>query len=131
VSSLNFFVLTPAASTVTPFSSLISCSEPHPEDLSSARAEWQKHSEPNLPCPTPHVLCEYNGSHLDVHVTFDSHLSDNQKETRMKASESLQNDQSTATEKALRLAFDTTPAFIHTARPDGYFDYFNRPWLDF
>jgi PAS domain-containing protein len=43
----------------------------------------------------------------------------------MKVSESLQNDQSTATEKALRLAFDTTPAFIHTARPDGYFDYFN------
>ena len=77
------------------------------------------------------MLCEYNGSHLGVHVTFDSHLSDNQKETRMKASESLQNDQSTATEKALRFAFDTTPAFIHTARPDGYFDYFNRPWLDF
>ena len=49
----------------------------------------------------------------------------------MKASEPLQNDQSTATEKALRLAFDTTPAFIHTARPDGYFDYFNRRWLDF
>jgi PAS domain S-box-containing protein len=42
-----------------------------------------------------------------------------------------QNDQSTATESALRLAFDTTPAFIHSARPDGYFDYFNRRWLDF
>ena len=25
----------------------------------------------------------------------------------------------------------TTPAFIHTARPDGYIDYFNRGWLDF
>jgi PAS domain-containing protein len=44
----------------------------------------------------------------------------------MKASESLQNDQSTATENALRLA-----AFIHTMRPDVYFDYFNRGWLDF
>jgi len=43
----------------------------------------------------------------------------------MKASESLQNDQSTATENALRLAVDITPAFIHTARPDGYFDCFN------
>jgi len=41
------------------------------------------------------------------------------------------NDQSTATEDALRLAVDTTPAFIHTARPDGYLDYFNRGWLDF
>jgi len=49
----------------------------------------------------------------------------------MKASESLQNDQSTASEHALRRAVDTTPAFIHTARPDGYIDYFNRGWLDF
>ena len=49
----------------------------------------------------------------------------------MKASESLQNDQSTTTENALRRAVDTTPAFIHTARPDGDFDYFNRCWLDF
>jgi PAS domain S-box-containing protein len=49
----------------------------------------------------------------------------------MKANESLQNDQSTATEDALRRAVDTTPAFIHTARPDGYIDYFNRGWLDF
>ena len=49
----------------------------------------------------------------------------------MKASESLQNDQLTATEDALRRAVDTTPAFIHTARPDGYLDYFNRGWLDF
>jgi hypothetical protein len=49
----------------------------------------------------------------------------------MKASEFLQNDQSTASENALRRAVDTTPAFIHTARPDGYIDYFNRGWLDF
>ena len=49
----------------------------------------------------------------------------------MKASESLQNDQSSATEDALRRAVDTTPALIHTARPDGYLDYFNRGWLDF
>src|SRR6266487_1498968 len=43
----------------------------------------------------------------------------------------LVNDQSTATENALRRAVDTTPALIHTARPDGYLDYFNRGWLDF
>src|SRR5260370_10713281 len=49
----------------------------------------------------------------------------------MTASESLQNDPSTATESALRRAVDTTPALIHTARPDGYLDYFNRGWLDF
>src|SRR6478672_6962294 len=49
----------------------------------------------------------------------------------MKARESLQNNQSTATENELRRAVDTTPALIHTARPDGYIDYFNRGWLDF
>jgi PAS domain S-box-containing protein len=49
----------------------------------------------------------------------------------MKASGSLRNDKSAATENALRRAVDTTPAFIHTARPDGYLDYFNRGWLDF
>jgi PAS domain S-box-containing protein len=49
----------------------------------------------------------------------------------MEASESLLNDKSAATENALRRAVDTTPAFIHTARPDGYLDYFNRGWLDF
>src|SRR6266403_1627254 len=49
----------------------------------------------------------------------------------MNGSESLRNDQSAATENALRRAVDTTPAFIHTARPDGYIDYFNRGWLDF
>jgi len=48
----------------------------------------------------------------------------------MKASESLQNNQSAATEDALRLAVDTTPAFIHTARPDGYL-ITHRGWLDF
>src|SRR5882762_9627525 len=47
----------------------------------------------------------------------------------MKANESLQKP--TATENALRRAVDTTPALIHTARPDGYLDYFNRGWLDF
>jgi len=39
-------------------------------------------------------------------------------------------EESNATEDALRRAVDTTPAFIHTARPDGYLDYFNRGWLE-
>jgi PAS domain S-box-containing protein len=34
-------------------------------------------------------------------------------------------------EDALRLILDTTPALIHTGRPDGYLDYFNRGWLVF
>ncbi len=35
------------------------------------------------------------------------------------------------TEDRLRLAIDTTPALIHSARPDGYIDYFNKGWLDY
>src|SRR5437016_4421052 len=49
----------------------------------------------------------------------------------MKANETLHNDESAANETALHRAVDTTPAFIHTGRPDGYLDYFNRGWLEF
>jgi PAS domain S-box-containing protein len=31
----------------------------------------------------------------------------------------------------LRLAIDTTPALIHTGRPDGHLDYFNQRWLEY
>ena len=41
------------------------------------------------------------------------------------------NKQSSRFEDQLRTVVDTTPALIHTARPDGYLDYFNRGWLDF
>jgi PAS domain S-box-containing protein len=34
-------------------------------------------------------------------------------------------------EDNLRFVLDTTPAMIHTARPDGYLDYFNQRWLDY
>ena len=30
-----------------------------------------------------------------------------------------------------QLIIDSAPALIHTARPDGYLDYFNRSWLEF
>jgi len=31
----------------------------------------------------------------------------------------------------LRQIIDSAPALIHTARPDGYLDFFNRTWLDY
>jgi PAS domain S-box-containing protein len=34
-------------------------------------------------------------------------------------------------ESHLRQVLDTTPALIHSARPDGYLDYFNQRWLKF
>ena len=40
-------------------------------------------------------------------------------------------EQSSRFEDRLRRIVDTTPALIHTGRPDGYLDYFNRGWLDF
>ena len=32
---------------------------------------------------------------------------------------------------SLREVIDSSPALIHTARPDGYLDFFNRTWLNF
>ena len=34
-------------------------------------------------------------------------------------------------EDNLRLVLDTTPALIHTGRPDGYLDYFNQRWQEY
>jgi NO-binding membrane sensor protein with MHYT domain len=34
-------------------------------------------------------------------------------------------------EEHLRLVTDTTPAMIHSARPDGYLDFFNKRWLEY
>ena len=31
----------------------------------------------------------------------------------------------------LQSLIDSVPALIHTARPDGYIDYFNKPWLEY
>jgi formate hydrogenlyase transcriptional activator len=73
------------------------------------------------------MSCKCNGSEPGVDVA----LADISNQARMKASGSRRNDQSAATENALRRAVDTTPAFVHTARPDGYLDYFNRGWLEF
>ena len=49
----------------------------------------------------------------------------------MKAIVSGDAEQSIGTEDTLRLIVDTTPALIHTGRPDGHLDYFNRGWLVF
>jgi PAS domain S-box-containing protein len=34
-------------------------------------------------------------------------------------------------EEHLRLMIDTTPAMIHSARPNGYLDFFNKRWLEY
>ena len=34
-------------------------------------------------------------------------------------------------EDRLRLVIDTAPAMLHSARPDGYVDYFNKRWLEY
>jgi PAS domain S-box-containing protein len=47
-------------------------------------------------------------------------------EDRKRAEEALQ-----SSERDLRLMIDAIPGMIHTARPDGYLDYFNQRWLEF
>ena len=34
-------------------------------------------------------------------------------------------------EERLRLVIDTAPAMLHSARPDGYVDFFNKRWLEY
>jgi PAS domain S-box-containing protein len=49
----------------------------------------------------------------------------------MKAVTTEANGPPSPAEHAVRRILDTTPALIHTGRPDGYLDYFNRRWLEF
>ena len=49
----------------------------------------------------------------------------------MKAIATEATERSILADDALRLVIDTTPALIHTGRPDGYLDYFNQRWLEF
>jgi PAS domain S-box-containing protein len=49
----------------------------------------------------------------------------------MKAIATEAAERSIPAEDALRLVIDTTPALIHTGRPDGYLDYFNRSWREY
>src|SRR6266853_1362512 len=49
----------------------------------------------------------------------------------MKKTAAVAPSYATVAEDALRRVVDTTPALIHTGRPDGYLDYFNKGWLDF
>ena len=49
----------------------------------------------------------------------------------MKAMATETTERSIPAEDTLRLVIDTTPALIHTGRPDGYLDYFNQRWLEF
>jgi len=44
---------------------------------------------------------------------------------------SAETEQAIITGDTLRLIVDSTPALIHTGRPDGHLDYFNKGWLDF
>jgi PAS domain-containing protein len=43
------------------------------------------------------------------------------------------NEHSSVDNRSLRLRqiIDSAPALIHTARPDGYLDFFNQGWLNF
>src|ERR1700686_4342769 len=54
-----------------------------------------------------------------------------ENEAAMKAIATEAAERSILAEDALRLVIDTTPALIHTGRPDGYLDYFNQRWLEF
>jgi PAS domain S-box-containing protein len=42
-----------------------------------------------------------------------------------------QTESDKASEPNFRQIIDSSPALIHTGRPDGYLDFFNRTWLDF
>ena len=57
--------------------------------------------------------------------------SDGTVRTRISRDRKQAEDAVRRSEEHLRLVIDTAPAMLHSARPDGYVDFFNKRWLEY
>src|SRR5260370_41133027 len=73
---------------------------------------------------------------MQIQQTSSSLIADEDRQTSIGLAAScphlpLQPENGKTGELNFRQIIDSSPALIHTARADGYLDFFNRTWLDF
>src|SRR5260370_32451235 len=73
---------------------------------------------------------------MQIQQTTSSLIADEERQTNIGLAASRphlppQAENDKAGEPNFRQIIDSSPALIHTARADGYLDFFNRTWLDF
>jgi PAS domain S-box-containing protein len=109
----------------------------HPDDLPPLMEKWMKMLTSGEPDAIEARLRRHDGVYRWFLIRAEPFRDDSGKilrwygtstdiDDRKKAEEALQ-----ASERNLTVMINVIPALIHTARPDGYLDYFNHRWLDY
>jgi PAS domain S-box-containing protein len=102
----------------------------HPKDLNKVRAEREINLRAGVPFETEASIRGKDGQYRWFLIRVNPLKDDHGNIVRWYSTGTDIEDLKTA-ENRLRAVVDTTPALIHTARPDGYIDFFNRGWLEY
>jgi PAS domain S-box-containing protein len=102
----------------------------HPEDLPAIRERWRANMAAGKPFADEMRLRGADGEYRWFMVRT-APLRDEHGGIVKWYGTSVDIEDRKRAEDRLRLVLDTTPALIHSARPDGYLDYFNQRWLEY
>jgi len=109
----------------------------HPEDVERLREERREALTRAIPFENEQRVLGKDGRYRWFLIRYNPLLDEQGRidrwyvaatdiEDRKKAEEALQSN-----ERNLNVMINTIPALIHTGQPDGYLDYFNKPWLEY
>jgi PAS domain S-box-containing protein len=109
----------------------------HPEDVERLREERREALARAVPFENEQRALGKDGKYRWFLIRYNPLLDERGRidrwyaaafdiEDRKRAEEALQSN-----ERNLNVMINTIPALIHTGRPDGYLDYFNRRWLEY
>jgi PAS domain S-box-containing protein len=102
----------------------------HPEDLPAIRERWRANMAAGKPFEDEMRLRGADGEYRWFMIRT-APLHDEQGNIVKWYGTNVDIEDRKRAEDRLRLVLDTTPALIHSARPDGYLDYFNQRWLEY
>ncbi len=102
----------------------------HPDDIRKAGGERQRGLLAGLPFEIERRALGKDGNYRWFLFRYKPLVDDSGKISRWLCTATDIEDMKREDER-LRLVVDTTPAFIHSARPDGSVDYLNQRWLDY
>jgi PAS domain S-box-containing protein len=102
----------------------------HPDDAGGFVAKWRAAIATGEPFETEGRVMRADGEYRTLLHREAPVWDANGGITRWYGS-SIDIEEQKRAEQTIRLVADTTPALLHTGRPDGHLDYFNRGWLDF
>jgi formate hydrogenlyase transcriptional activator len=100
----------------------------HPDDLGALLSEWRAALASGKPLDTETRLRRFDGEYRWM-LSRASPLCDRSGHILGWYGINTDIHDRKLAEDRPRLVLDSTPALLHTARPDGYLDFFNQTWL--